>query len=129
MDLIQSKSAFLEFLATQKGYSPHTLRAYDLDLSHWLGELARKSDIRDLEGLSRGLQPAHLRSYLSGLYETHERTSLCRRLAAIRSFLKFLRKREWIRRDIGLLVPSPKAKRELPRFLKIEEASELIEAP
>src|SRR6185312_15504492 len=69
------------------------------------------------------------RSYLSELYDSHEKSSLCRRLSAIRSFLKYLRLHGLTERDIGVLVPTPKTKKTLPEFLKIEEMSELIEAP
>jgi integrase/recombinase XerC len=112
---------FLRFLGSQRRCSPHTLRAYETDLGHWLA---------DLKGLPLDrLDPARLRGYLSSLYDSHERSSLCRRLAAIRSFLKFLRAEGKIATNIALLVPTPKAKQKLPRFLKIEEIQEVIEAP
>lgn len=82
-----------------------------------------------LDALSERLEPSHLRSYLSELHDSHERSSICRRLSAIRSFLRFLRSREWLKRDVGRLVPTPKADKKLPRFLKIEEMLELIWAP
>ena len=121
-------SSFLEYLSTQRGVSPHTVRAYEMDLRHWEGDL-RVRKIMSLPGLTKGLEPLHLRAYLAGLYPTHEKSSLCRRLSAIRSFLKYLKLQNWIERDVGVLVPSPKARHSLPQFLKIEEISELIEAP
>ena len=149
---------FLLYLRTQRNSSPHTLRAYELDVSHWLESwkkeyLPRESGAPLFEGtapalppaadsiaastppapttadLARHLVPAQLRTYIAGLYDTHERSSLCRRLSAIRSFLRYARTQGWIARDVGLLVPTPQAKRSLPRFLKIEEAQELVEAP
>ncbi len=120
--------AFLEVLATQRKFSVHTLRAYGIDLNHWSGSLKTQGFTRVSELGSR-LKPLHLRSYLSQLNDSHEKSSLCRRLSSIRSFLKFLRARNWIDRDIGILVPSPKMKKTLPKFLKIEEVRELIEAP
>src|SRR5690606_26410173 len=79
--------------------------------------------------LDRGLKPLHLRGFLAKKTETQERTTLCRKLSAIRGFLKYARSERWLNRDVGSLVPSPKTKKNLPRFLKIEEISELIEAP
>ncbi len=119
---------FLRNLEERRGSSPHTVRAYRSDLSHWILVL-KKQGLETSMGLSVSLKPAHLRSYLSGLYQTHDRSSLCRRLAAIRSFLKYLRVQGWITRDIGSLVPSPRPSRKLPRFLKIEDMRELVEAP
>jgi integrase/recombinase XerC len=128
MKVSEAIAAYLDHLVAQQGASLHTHRAYQTDLAHW-GESLRESGIQDLEQLSRALKPKTLRSYLSGLYDSHERSSICRRLSAIRSFLKFLRAQGWIEKDIGILVPSPKAKRSLPKFLKVEEVLELIHAP
>ena len=119
---------FLIHLKTQKRSSPHTLRAYQGDLRHWCADLAGR-DIRTVEDIGRRLEPPVLRAYLSSLYDSHERSSLCRRLSAIRTFLKYLRVQGHVERDIGVLVPTPKIKRSLPRFLQIEEMKELVEAP
>lgn len=148
--LRQALGRFLAALRTQRGASPHTLRAYELDVGHWLNawETQWRKRPRDAPGsasarnpedgappaatladLAAHLAPGELRGYIAGLYDTHERSSLCRKLSAIRSFLRFARMQGWIGRDVGLLVPTPKAKRGLPRFLQIDEARELVEAP
>jgi integrase/recombinase XerC len=129
MDLNQAAEQFFEFLTHQKRYSPNTLRAYRIDLEHWLLDLRDKRGIQSLAELSTGVEVAQLRSYLSSLYDTHEKSSLCRRLSAIRSFLKYLRVQGLIARDVGVLVPTPKAKKTLPEFFKVEEMDELISAP
>ncbi|MCM2276864.1 MAG: tyrosine recombinase XerC [Oligoflexia bacterium] len=129
MQLQEAITAFLGHLESQRASSPHTLRAYGSDLRDWAAELGGRTGIRDLQALTERLEPADIRSYLAGLHEDHARSSLCRRLSAIRSFLRYLRTRDWIGRDIGALVPAPKAKRGLPRFLKVEEALELVTAP
>lgn len=100
-----------------------------MDLLHWTEHLAQAQAMSDTDELSQRLEAADLRSYLASLYDSHERSSLCRRLSAIRSFLKYLRVQGLVRRDVGILVPSPKAETKLPRFLKIEEMQELVEAP
>lgn len=119
---------FLEVLEIQRKSSPHTLRAYGIDLREWAEGMAEMG-FSTLEHIERGLKPLHLRTYLAKRIDTHEKSSLCRKLSAIRSFLKYCRSEGWISRDIGRLVPSPKTKKSLPRFLMIEEAKELIEAP
>lgn len=122
-------ASFLTYLQVHRQASPHTLRAYELDLGHWSGALRLRHAITRVSELGERLEAAHIRSYLAALHGSHERSSLCRRLAAIRSFLRFLRKRGAISRDVGVLVPSPRARGKLPRFLKVEEVRELIEAP
>lgn len=119
---------FLEAQASQKQASTHTLRAYGGDLADWEKSL-KSLEISTLTELESRLKPLHLRSYLATRMESHERSSLCRRLSAIRSFLKYVRRQGWVSKDIGILVPSPKTKKTLPQFLKIEEVRELIEAP
>jgi integrase/recombinase XerC len=109
--------------------SGHTLRAYRIDIEHWLADLETLRGISDTAGLGERLDPSTLRSYIASLYDTHERSSICRRLSAIRSLLKYFRNRGWIARDVGQWVPSPKPEKKLPRFLKIEEMSELLNAP
>lgn len=122
-------SSFIEFLRVERNSSTHTLRAYEQDLRHWLGDLEKKKGIKSVNEMGSSLNPSDLRAYLADLYESHERSSLCRRLSTIRSFLKYLRNHKWISRDIGGWVPSPKRHQQLPQFLKVEEAIELVEAP
>jgi integrase/recombinase XerC len=129
MQLTQAAEQFLEFLTHQKRYSPNTLRAYRIDLDHWLSDLREKRGMATSEELGARIEVGQLRSYLSSLYDSHEKTSLCRRLSAIRTFLKYLRAQKLIDRDIGVLVPTPKTKKSLPDFFKIEEMEELINAP
>jgi integrase/recombinase XerC len=129
MQLEEALNRFMEFLEVEKRASSHTIRAYQHDLSHWIQYLKIKMEIQTIAELGGQLKPIHLRSYLSGLYDSHEKSSLCRRLAAIRSWLKFFRKQSWIEKDISLLVSTPKKKKHLPQFLKVEEAIELVEAP
>ena len=121
-------AAYFKFLAHQRKVSSHTLRAYEGDLMHWQ-TLLKKRQILTTTDLSQRLTVQEIRSYISSLYDSHEKSSICRRLSAIRSFLRYLRAQRWIDRDVGILVPSPKLNQSLPRFLKTEEIFELIEAP
>ncbi len=129
MTLTEAVENYLRHLKTARRASPHTLRAYQGDLEHWVAHLARRVGITKLQDLSERLEPADVRAYLSDELSHKERSSVCRRLSAIRSFIRFMRHQEWISRDIGVLIPTPKSKRRLPKFLKVEEAIELLEAP
>lgn len=128
MGLDAAIGVFLHYLETQQAVSPHTLRAYEGDLKDWTQDLKKRGIVKIAE-LEQHLEATQIRSYISALYDTHARSSLCRRLSGIRSFLRFLRRKKLVTRDIGILVPSPKAEKKLPRFMKIEEVRELIEAP
>jgi integrase/recombinase XerC len=126
------KKAAQEYLAelhTIRHLSGHTLRAYEQDLLNWIAFLEGDKKGLNINDLSRSLEPKHLRMYLGQFYETHEKSTLCRRLSAIRGFLRFLKKKGYLSKDLGLLVPSPKAPKPLPQFLKVEEMLELLGAP
>ncbi|MBI4924866.1 MAG: tyrosine recombinase XerC [Bdellovibrio sp.] len=119
---------FFDHLKAQRHFSPHSIRAYKNDLTHWVKDLDERK-IMSLTEFSQYYDQQTLRSYLNSFFDNHERSSICRRLSAIRSFLRFIRNHHWIAKDIGPLVPSPKLNQTLPRFLKIEEIFELINAP
>lgn len=126
--LSQVISRYLDVLSTQRRCSPHTTRAYETDLTHFVVALESQG-FGTLQDLDTKLKPIHLRSYLAEQLSQKERSSLSRRLSAIRSFLRYLRQEGLIRRDVGQLIPSPKTKKNLPRFLKIEDAQQIVEAP
>src|SRR5579885_2130128 len=108
MTLEEAVSQYLKHLETRRQLSPHTVRAYASDLGHWREDLEERRRIETMAELDQALESAHLRSYLSALHDSHERSSLCRRLSAIRAFLRHCRRQGLLSRDIGLLVPSPK---------------------
>lgn len=128
MRLSEALFEFLVHLETRRGVSPNTVRAYRADLEHWCADLA---DLgwEAVSNLEAHLRPQHLRGYLGRLHDSHEKTSLSRKLSAVRSFLRFLRQQGWIQRDVGGLVPSPRTGKSLPEFLKMAEIEELLEAP
>lgn len=129
MLLEKALNSYIDYLEGVRNASSNTVRAYQNDLTHWISNLGESHLCFNVQDLDKGICPVYLRTYLTNLYESHERSSLCRRLSAIRSFLKYLRNQGWIRRDVSWVVPSPKAQVSLPRFLKIEEVTELINAP
>lgn len=114
--------AFLAYGRERKAWSSHTLKAYRTDLLQWLEAMGEGFNLS-------ALTPQKIRSFLSLYYETHDSSSIARKLSAIRTFLRFARRQGWVERDASFLVPSPKVKRKLPRFLSIEAALELLRTP
>jgi integrase/recombinase XerC len=122
--------AFLAFLRLNRNASVHTLRAYESDLSQFLTSLAGQV------GHPRpGLQPSDItrpaiRGFLAELFRKGEsRASAARKLAAVRAFLRYLRREGIIEHDPGLLVATPKREQTIPRHLAVEEMTRLIETP
>lgn len=123
---------FLNYLQAQRNYSAHTLRAYEGDLTHFLAFCAKSR----IESPGRLDRPA-LHAYLAWLQPEAapsasggwSRNTRLRRLAALRSFLRYLRDLDQVREDLHLSLVLPRKERRLPRFLSEEEISRLLEVP
>jgi integrase/recombinase XerC len=121
---------FLAFLRLNRNASAHTVRAYDGDLSQFLAFLSAHAarPRPDLEPADI-TRPA-IRAFLAELFRLGEsRASAARKLAAIRTFLRYLRREGFIDSDPGLLVATPKREQKIPRHLEIDEMTKLLETP
>jgi tyrosine recombinase XerC len=117
--------AFLQYLAAERGASPHTLRSYAADLAE-LG--------RFLHGAKMGRLVAAdartLRAYLAWLHGRGlAKSSIARKLATARSCFRFLARRGYIAANPARQVASPRLPRRLPSFLPKDESKELLDAP
>ena len=112
---------FLRHLELERGSSQHTLRAYKKDLEEFQ-EYTQK-EAADIEMIDvRGFVALQIRNGLS-------KTTAGRRLAAVRSFLKFLIREGYLKSNPAKLVTTPKAEQHLPRFLSVDDVFALIEKP
>ncbi|HSK10917.1 MAG TPA: tyrosine recombinase XerC [Vicinamibacterales bacterium] len=121
---------FLAFLRLNRNASVHTVRAYESDLSQLLAFLEAETGRRP-----SALQPAdvtreRIRGFLAELFRRGEsRATAARKLAAVRTFLRYLRREGLMDEDPGLLVATPKREQKIPRHLDVEEMSRLLEMP
>jgi integrase/recombinase XerC len=117
--------AFLRHLEVERGAARHTIRAYRSDLEQFQAFLVRE----DQGGLT-DVDARVLRAYLAALHRQHlERTSIARKLAAIRSCLRFLVRRGVTARNAGREVVGPRLQRKLASFLPIDETQTLLDGP
>ncbi len=108
-----------------EGKSPHTVRAYADDTRDALDRLSSASG-RAVE--PRDLDEAAVRAWLSFQNARGDAPrSVNRRLAALRSFLRYLERRGWIERDPTATMRGPRQGRRLPRFLPEEELARLLD--
>ncbi len=122
--------AFLAFLRLNRNQSPHTLRAYESDLSQFLTSLAVQVQCPRPDLQPTDITRLSIRGYLADLLKKGEsRASAARKLAAIRTFLRYLRREGVIEHDPGLLVATPKRDQTLPRHLEVDEMARLLETP
>ncbi len=122
--------AFLQYLALNRNLSAHTVRAYDSDLTQFLAYAAATAGCR-VRDLSPGqLDRLALRGFLGDLHKQGlSRATAARKLAAARTFLRYLRREEVIDDDPGALVATPKRDVRMPAHLSEDEMSALIDAP
>lgn len=128
--MIDHLKEFLEYLRLNRNASAHTVRAYESDLSQFLDHSAADAGVK-----RRDLRPAQIdrqaiRSYLTELHRLGQsRASAARKLAAIRTFLRFLLRDGVIDGDPGALVPTPKREVRMPAHLSEDEMARLLDAP
>ena len=122
--------SFLEFLRLNRNASPHTVLAYETDLSQFLSFLAQQTGRRRADVGLDALDRIAIRGYLAELLRRGQsRASAARKLAAIRTFIRYLRREGWIDHDPGLLVASPRRDLKIPAHLDIDEMARLLDTP
>jgi integrase/recombinase XerC len=121
---------FLEYLRLNRNASAHTSAAYESDITQFLGFAAQ---LRSLP--VETLEPSHLdlgaiRAFMADLYrQGHARTSVARKLSALRAFSRYLRREGWIENDPAALAVGPKREQKIPAHLSVDEMSRLLEMP
>ncbi|GAA4138783.1 tyrosine recombinase XerC [Actinomadura keratinilytica] len=114
---------FERHLRSERGVSPHTLRAYLGDIE----DLCRYATEVGVPGLE-ALDVAVLRAWLAGQHAAgRSRATLARRTAAARTFTAYLFRRGLISDDPGLLLGTPKRLRDLPTVLAQDQAARLLD--
>lgn len=124
--LAQAIEEYLDWQALSKGRSPNPVRAYKQDLALFLAHSADVG-VSSLDGVDREL----LRGFQSDLARGPQRATPLsaatrhRRLAALRSFLKFCAREQWTPGDLGVSIDLPKLPRRLPKLLQDDELARM----
>ena len=120
--------SFLEHLRYNRNASPHTVAAYRSDLSQLMAFLDRRAAPR-AAGLA-DLDHRSIRAFLGELYERGDTgASTARRLAAIRSFGRYLRRAGYVEQDPGAPLQAPRVERKMPAHLDEAAMRHLLDAP
>src|ERR1044071_206991 len=135
--LDQLLTQFLDHLRYERNVSVHTLRNYESDLTQFFGFLrpakeagspARKQS-RDELPIDQ-IDHLTIREWLASLHsDAKKKTSIARKLAALRTFFQFLVREEIVEANPAKLVATPRKEKKLPVHLSIEDAIRLIETP
>ena len=121
---------FLQFVRLNRSASAHTARAYASDLSQFLDHVAAMTGMPRSKLEASHLDRLALRSFLADLHQRGlSRASAARKLAAARTFLRYLRREGLIDDDPGGLVATPKRDLRIPVHLSEAEMERLVSAP
>ncbi|NOT43217.1 MAG: tyrosine recombinase XerC [Acidobacteria bacterium] len=121
---------FLDYLRLNRNASPHTVEAYESDLSQFAGFLAARMDTAARLLTPEDVDRAAIRGFLAELHRQGQaRASVARKLSALRAFMRFLRTEGLIERDPAALTVAPKTEHRLPVHLSIDEMARLLETP
>lgn len=126
---------FLEMLAVEKGYSPHTCRGYGVDLGDFLefyqgtGKAGSgpSPEAHEAPGLDT-VTPVMIRGYLAQLHGRNRKTTIARKLAALRSFFRYLVKHGELKENPAEGIPVPKQSKPIPDFLAVDEIFRFLDA-
>jgi len=128
----QLLTQFLEHLRYERNLSEHTLRNYQSDLQQFYDYLAPahpKTGKRNGPALS-AVDHITVREWLATLHTAQkQKTSIARKLSALRTFFQFLVREGMLEMNPAKLVSTPRLEKKLPKHLSIEEAVKFVETP
>jgi len=119
--------AFLRYLEQERNMSPHTVRNYGVDLAQFYLYLVGTGEV----GLfPAGITHLAIRSFMAHLDERGVcKQTVARKIAALRSFYKFLMKRGEMEANPAQVVRTPKLQKRLPKYLTVQEVERLLNVP
>jgi integrase/recombinase XerC len=119
---------FIKYIRLERRYSKNTIEAYQNDLQQFESFLKQFYHTTDVNW--EIVDKRIIRGYLGWLSDQNLRKiSIARKLAAIKSFFKFLTRAEYLKINPTLTTRTPKIEKRLPEFLSIENMEELMEIP
>jgi integrase/recombinase XerC len=122
--------AFLAFLQLNRNVSAHTLRAYEADLRQLIDVLAARAGCRPSQVPLAAFDADGVRSFMGELHDRgNSRASAARRLAATRTFARYLTREGLLADDPTALVGAPRKERTLPAHLGASDMDRLLDAP
>ncbi len=112
--------AFEDYLSSERNASPHTADAYLRDIRAFLNQSTKKN-LQDIKLSDVRLWLASLRK------KGQAQTTLRRKLASLNAFFRFLQRQEILSANPAEAVRSPRAGRDLPPYLSIDQAVTMVD--
>lgn len=115
---------FLEYLEVERNYSSNTIRSYEADLHQFIAYL----DSIRIHSLN-DVRKTTLRAYLSSMLEAEmSRKSVARKIASLRSFFRYARRRKIVTTNPTLTLVTPKLEKKLPSYLDESATNRLFDS-
>ncbi len=120
---------YLRHLRAERDASAHTLRNYRVDLTQFLTYLRERQE-DGADPAPAAVDQVAIRGFLARLHgERLARASVARKLAAIRSFFRFLCRRGILTANPAELVQAPRLPVRTTPHLSVDEAFQLMASP
>lgn len=113
---------YIDYLRSNKGLGSRTLRAYRVDVLQCL-EWCGVNDLSDLNSVSTSV----LRQWMYWLNKNHARSSLARKVVAVRGFFAWVTHVGLISANPAQILNTPKIVNELPTVLDESQAEKLLD--
>jgi integrase/recombinase XerC len=123
--LSQQIEAFESYLRNERRMSERTVVTYGRDLRALRDFVREEKHPLDAKRITVMV----LRAHLARLFEKNGSATLARKLAAYRSFYRFLERRGMVKENPASALKTPKVRRPLPKFLTVEDSFRVVEAP
>jgi len=118
---------FLNYIAKEKKCSKNTLDAYHNDLSQLSDFIAAAQGKEEPGYNSTELSEEHLASYMLSLREkSYTVSTIARKIAAARTFLKFMAERGKVDKDLAAKLTAPRVNKPLPKALTVADIQRLL---
>ena len=117
---------YMNYLRYERNASPHTVRNYRTDLLQFRDYLAQGRPTTDID--LKTVDALRIRGFLGILFAKQEKkSSIARKLSAVRAFFKFLKREGVLAENPSSLVSTPKQDKTLPRIMTEEEMNTFLD--
>ncbi len=120
--MIKRIEKFTRWLATEKGYSEHTVSGYRRDLLEFSNHLGEGTSLKSISS-------TQIRSFVVSLHGHNSAASVGRKLSALRTFFRLMLRENLITVSPLIGIVGPKIGRSIPVFLTVDETFALLETP